>query len=459
MRKYGIFGLVLALTGAALGAVPAVAAPPAATPCAIGTPVPGDYDGDGGADQLIGVYRADQGVFQVLPSDGGKPYWIELGFHAERSVSADLNGDRCADAVVDGSTLILGSPAGLDTGAARAVDVPQAAKAGASEELVLRGAALKHDGIRQLVVAGWFVDREDQCCERGHFVDVFPLDAAGVPGTPQVIDLAARGAYGELEVATSGRSIAVGDGELKVKGKQAAGGVFMFSASAAAPTTMKYRMLLTQNSPRVPGSVEEGDWFGRTLSFRDGRLAIGAPGEKVGKVIDAGLVQPIRWHEATSTYTAYRAITQGTRGVVGTNEKYDNFGLEVVVTRGLTGTGSYDIAIGAAEAVGKAYGAGSVTVANFTKAGYRTYTQNSKGIPGTAERNDDFGSAIGVLGTSATTDTLLIGAPGESSGGKAGGYVIRSDGRKLGSATKWTSIPQPGDTVGTDAYWGHWIAR
>ncbi len=142
--------------------------------------------------------------------------------------------------------------------------------------------------------------------------------------------------------------------------------------------------------------------------------------------MDAGLVQPIRWHEATSTYTAYRAIHQGTRGVVGTNEAGDYFGSHVVVTRGLTATGSYDIAIGASEVVGKAYDAGSVTVANFTRPIYRTFTQNSRGVPGTAEPYDEFGGALGVVRTSATTDTLLIGASGEDSGSGAPGRAATS---------------------------------
>jgi hypothetical protein len=98
--------------------------------------------------------------------------------------------------------------------------------------------------------------------------------------------------------------------------------------------------------------------------------------------------------------------------------------------------------------------AGSLTIANFTRAIFRTYTQNSKGVPGTAKTYDGLGSAVGTLQTSPTTDTLLVGAIGEDAPGCHNlGYVVRTDGRKLSSATKWTTVPAPGCSS-TRRFWG-----
>lgn len=172
-------------------------------------------------------------------------------------------------------------------------------------------------------------------------------------------------------------------------------------------------------------------------------------------------MQPLRWKEARSTWAAYRAINQATAGVVGTNESGDQFGYQVQVTRGLTASGSYDIAISATEKVGNA-SAGSVTVANFTRSIYRTLTQNTKGVPGTAETADDFGGGLGVLRTSPSRDTLLIGVPGEKRQlpSPPVGYAMRSDGKKLSASTHWSSIPRFEDYNGaTYTAWGRAFAR
>jgi hypothetical protein len=433
--------------------------------CEAGTPIPGDYDGDGGADLAVSVERNVGNTldtpFTVIPSDTLARYWVGSGPSNGELVNADLNGDTCADAVIGGTTLVFGSHDGLDVAGATTLTLPQASLPKPEERLEVTATALRHDGISQVAVAGWTYDIEEGCCEDHQFLDVFTLDANGTPGTPQVFDLTDRHADGTLALAASGRSIAVGDGDLTVSGTVWAGGVFMFSSSAADPVTMTYRTTLTQNSKGIPGSVEAEDRFGSAVSFRDGRLAIGAPGESIGKAVSAGQVQPLLWKESTSTWTAYRAINQGTSGVVGTNESGDQFGYQVLVTRGMTASGSYDIAISATETVGKA-SAGSVTIANVSRSLYRTLTQNTKGVPGTAETADDFGSGLGVLRTSGSRDTLLIGVPGEKRAlpSPPVGYAMRSDGKKLSSSTHWSSIPGFEDVNGASyTAWGRAFAR
>ena len=458
--------LFVATVPASLTAPVGFAAPAAATPCAAGTPIRGDYDGDGRPDLLVGVdgggaAHPDGVGYQVIRGSGGARTWLT---HQGPVRNADLNGDVCADAVIwdseggSSASLVFGTRTGLNEAGATELEFPQAAdvEPGGIEELDLHDVvALRHHGISQIVVSGTITF---DASPRSAFLDVFTLDARGAPGVPQVINLPDALPQEVIPLAGSGATVAVGLYERTVSGKAEAGGVLMLSYDTDRGTMVR-RTVITQNSPGVPGSAEAGDHFGEALDMRDGRLAVGIPREANGKVKNAGAVQPIRWNEAKSTYTVYRQITQGTRGVVGTNETGDRFGTDVLVTRGLTASGSYDIAIYATESVGKAKAAGSVTVANFTKSSYRTYTQNSRGIAGTAEKSDRFGSGLGVLRTSATTDTLLIGAAGErGSTAHEVGYAIRSDGRRLSASTKWTAIARP---AGGTSYlsWGRSFAR
>jgi hypothetical protein len=255
-------------------------------------------------------------------------------------------------------------------------------------------------------------------------------------------------------LATSGATVAIGVPNAVVKGHGSAGAVWIYTPDAADPTQLVRRKVLSQNSPGVPGTAQTRDRFGAALAIRDGRLAIGAPGESDGRHPAAGLVQPILWTEATNTYTAYRAITQNTSGVPDKNESFDAFGGYLALARGLTASGSYDIVIGAEEGYGKLKEAGSVTVANFTRSLYRGYTQASAGIPGNPQAEDAF-YHVGVLRNSSGIDTVLIGSPGEDSNGtKSIGRAMRSDGTRLTSKTVWTTIPLPADFPDGLRLWG-----
>ncbi|MFE0653760.1 FG-GAP repeat protein [Streptomyces sp. NPDC059534] len=91
----------------------------------------------------------------------------------------------------------------------------------------------------------------------------------------------------------------------------------------------------TQDSPGVPGAAERGDGWGSDLSLgdtdRDGRadLAIGAPGEDVGTVADAGMVTVLRGTARGLTGTGALSWTQDSPAVPGAVERGDLFGGQV----------------------------------------------------------------------------------------------------------------------------------
>ncbi|MGA4843648.1 FG-GAP repeat protein [Streptomyces sp. G45] len=91
----------------------------------------------------------------------------------------------------------------------------------------------------------------------------------------------------------------------------------------------------TQGSAGVPGAVEKGDRWGADLSVADtdkdgyADVAIGAPGEDVGSVADAGAVWVLRGAADGLTTRGVRSWTQNTTGVPGVAERGDRWGAQV----------------------------------------------------------------------------------------------------------------------------------
>ncbi|MFF5497441.1 FG-GAP repeat protein [Streptomyces aquilus] len=91
----------------------------------------------------------------------------------------------------------------------------------------------------------------------------------------------------------------------------------------------------SQNSPGVPGTAERGDAWGNDLSVADvdgdGRadVAVGAPGEDVGTVADAGAVWLLRGSGTGLTGTGSQSFDQNTANIPGTAEASDAWGAQV----------------------------------------------------------------------------------------------------------------------------------
>lgn len=158
-------------------------------------------------------------------------------------------------------------------------------------------------------------------------------------------------------------------------------------------------------------SVERGDRFGTALFAVGTGLMIGAPGEDVGSVQNAGAVtwQAVDCGELGESLGLgpRRVYTQRTAGVPGVAEPGDGFGasLGCVCARVDSFDSRAAFVVGApGETVGAAVRAGAVTVlpagfGNPTAQGTRTYSQSSTGFPGASEAGDRFGASLPVLTT------------------------------------------------------------
>lgn len=419
----GSFSRAGALTALALlsvlGASLAVVSPAsAAEGCEAGPPVSYDFNGDGNPD--LAAFNGDTAGF-------GSPVEVQ---------SVDLNGDVCAD-LLDHSgtklTWMLGSPTGLALDTAQGADAYQGGGAAVFDDVV----AMRQGNVTRIIASTDCADI-DGC--RSPFLDVITLDADAMPDERNRISL-------EEKVSKSTEQfipLAADDGVVVV-GNPHGEKVQVFVAGDD-PSGLVYSTQLDQETPGVPGASTgsgTGDSFGSSVALREGYLAVGVPGEKVGSVAAAGRVQLFRWDTASKSFTPGRSIHQGTTGVPGANEKADHFGASLAIGAGLTAANSYDVIVGAPdENVGSVVNAGSVTVLNHSKAIYRTYTQSTKYVPGAVKKNGWFGHDVRSIGSESGAESLAatyVGA--RAADGTASSFnLVYTNPGKLTSTTKWHTL-------------------
>jgi len=244
--------------------------------------------------------------------------------------------------------------------------------------------------------------------------------------------------FGEVLAPTSD-GVIVGVPQFTIGSTKAAGQIVQLHLAGKAITAERWN----QNSPGVPGTAEAGDHFGAAVSTFG--LAVGIPGEDVGKLTDAGSVQNFTLSKAGNHLIPAASLTQDSKGIPGIAEAGDKFGAALSY-------GTYNchevwsVAIGSpGEDLGKARDAGSVTLVprpDSSGSGCPAVLLNQDhGLPGTAETGDAVGQTLGTQSDSPdleedAVDGLLIGAPGEDVG-------TAKSGRDVGRVTRWSSLGAP----------------
>jgi hypothetical protein len=198
----------------------------------------------------------------------------------------------------------------------------------------------------------------------------------------------------------------------------AAGVVHVLYGATGAGLSAIGSQLWSQDSPGIAGTAEELDRFGAALASGDyngdGRadLAIGAPGENSF----SGVVHVLYGSADGLTATGSQLWSQASSGIEGTTEVNDQFGA-ALAAGDFAGDGRTDLAVGA---FGENGFAGVVHVlygspAGLTAAGSQLWSQDSPGVAGTVEPDDQFGVALAAADPNGDfRGELAVGAPGEN---------------------------------------------
>ncbi|MGX1885895.1 FG-GAP and VCBS repeat-containing protein [Streptomyces sp. NPDC055287] len=211
-----------------------------------------------------------------------------------------------------------------------------------------------------------------------------------------------------------------GDGatDLLVMGQQESGGGYITRSVLykGGATGLKASGKLAGGYAAAIGDVNK-DGFGDIVTGNFMEKSTDEPNGGLGGAVT------VTFGSATglSTRTPVR-ITQDTAGVPGGAEKGDRFGWSL--SAGDTNADGYaDVAVGASsEALGGKTSAGTVTVlrgsaTGLTGTGSKSFSQDTSGVPGTAESHDQFGASVHLTDSNGDRRAELIaGAFAENDG-------------------------------------------
>ncbi len=210
-------------------------------------------------------------------------------------------------------------------------------------------------------------------------------------------------------------------------------GVVNVIYGSASGLTSSGNQKWSQDSTGIKGTAQKKDAFGRALAAGDfdgdgfADLAIGTPHDSTASVGDVGAVNVIYGSVAGLSSSGNQGWTQDSSGIKGTAENGDLFGRGLAAAD-FDGDGFADLAAGVpGDNPGSKNDAGGVNVIYGTASGLdatgnQGWTQDSSGIPGTAQAGDDFGLAVAAadFGNGSQAD-LAAGVPGEDPSGATDG--------------------------------------
>ncbi len=219
--------------------------------------------------------------------------------------------------------------------------------------------------------------------------------------------------------------LAIGVPGKTVSGQAGAGAVYILFGSRAGLKTTGAQ-LWTQDSSNILGVAEAGDHFGAALAVGDfngdrhADLAIGAPDDDVGAVVDAGAVNVIYGSSTGLKSVNNQLFDQAMAGIVGALGTGDHYGA-ALAAGDFNADGFQDLAIGSpGQSVSGHTGAGGVGVLYSTRGGLvaansQFWTESTSNMLGTVNDDANFGFSLAAADFNGDSRAdLAIGAPGEN---------------------------------------------
>ena len=235
-------------------------------------------------------------------------------------------------------------------------------------------------------------------------------------------------------------------------GENGARGSLTVLYGSPAGVTVTGAQYFTENSLFGAGAGESGEEFGSALASGDfnadgfADLVAGVPGELIaGRAMGSVAVLYGGPGGAATTGSGVVLIGQGTAGVPGGPEANDRFGFSVA-SGDFNRNGVDELVVGVP---GESGSRGVVQVLILggplgVLAGW-SYSQNTPGVPGAAEADDNFGFSLAAGDiTGDARDELAVGAIGENSGAGAVSLLRGSDSGLTGAGAQIFSQDTPG---------------
>ena len=298
--------------------------------------------------RVIGLPRQGGGTIDYRTSGGSRTLTGPVSSRFGSAIgSAFIDADFCADLVVGqpggrgGAVRIVPGGGGLDQATTLRAKTP-ADRFGTAVVAQSRRTAQQRAGGESLVTDIWVgaPGREVGGRSNAGAVDHFVVPRGGKPVLVETLTASgpvlngspeASAGFGSV-LAAAPEGVLVGVPREDAAGKTDAGAAYWFGIDATSGR-VKTAQRLGQGSGGVPGSAEAGDRFGAAVAIaRSGSpraVLIGAPGEDIGMVRDAGAVQVLELDGSKRSVQAGKVLDQNAAEIPGAARAGDWFGAAV----------------------------------------------------------------------------------------------------------------------------------